>query len=72
MFCPASRGRRKKIAYTMMLTTISRKTVAISRRTMNVITMLRRWCPAWPAGKQSRPGTSILTFSLIYFTPSTA
>jgi hypothetical protein len=31
----------------MMLTTISRKTVAISRRMMNVITA-RRWCPAWP------------------------
>jgi hypothetical protein len=36
--CPASRGSRKKIENVTMLTTISRKTVAMRRRTMKVIT----------------------------------
>src|SRR6266516_3807951 len=45
---PASRGMRKKMANVMALTTTSRKTVAIRRRTMNVITV---------PGAGARPGS---------------
>src|SRR5215471_16943740 len=44
---PASRGMRKKMANVMALTTTSRKTVAIRRRMMNVITV---------PGTGARPG----------------
>ena len=51
------------MAKVIMLTTISRKTVPISRRMTNVITV--RSAGARP-GSYSRTGTSSLTFSLIY------
>src|SRR5580693_5126303 len=53
VFWPASRGIRKKTAYVTMLTTISRKTVAIRRRMMKVTTVGGAGArPGFPAGHQ--------------------
>src|SRR6266566_3882424 len=57
----------KKMANVIMLTTISRKTVPISRRMMNVITV-QRWCPAGVPGRA--PASSLSRCLLHYFTTS--